>query len=462
MRRELFLEPVESDMTISPSELFAARVPRYTSYPSAPHFRTDIGEQNYRNWLAELPENSSLSLYIHIPFCDTLCWFCGCNTTVVNHYRPVRGYLDVLFQEMEMVVRALKPSHRVTHLHFGGGSPTLLTPDDFWRLNARLQKRFNIDPDAEIAIEIDPRGFSREMADTLGRCGVTRASIGVQDCDPAVQRAINRIQPDWVTAAAVDALRGAGIDQLNMDVIYGLPHQTLEGLRRTLGAVLALKPQRLAVFGYAHVPGFKKHMALISEDALPGVGDRFAQAELTNEVLVSRGYVPIGIDHFAVPDDRLAIALREGRLARNFQGYTTDAASALIGLGASAIGSLPAGHVQNFSDVPSWRAAITKSELPIAKGVGLTDEDRARGAVIEQLMCYLACDTGDIAGRYGVPNTMFAAPFESLSALKRDGIVSVEGGKVSIAPRWRSATRLVAAAFDNYLDESQRRHAHAI
>lgn len=444
------------------ASLLAARVPRYTSYPTAPHFHAGIGEADYRGWLRALPQGAPLSLYVHVPFCDTLCWFCGCNTTVVNSYSPVRSYLELVLREMEMVAGALPPGHRVTHLHFGGGSPTLLTPEDFRRLNAHLQRRFAVDRSAEIAIEIDPRGFRGEMAAALAAAGVTRASIGVQDCDPKVQRAINRIQPASVTEEAVRLVRAAGIAALNIDLIYGLPHQTVDGLARTIETVLALKPDRLAIFGYAHVPGFKKHMALIPQDALPGIGERFAQAQMAQAMLAGAGYVPVGIDHFARPDDALAVAARERRLARNFQGYTTDTAPALVGIGPSSIGALPEGYVQNFADVPSWRATLQHGALPIAKGVALTTEDRARRAAIERLMCDLTVDLDAVAEAQSVSPRLFDGARAALAQYRRDGIVAIDGSRITVAPQWRAATRLVAAAFDSYLDSGQRRHASAV
>ena len=445
---------------IDPAKLLAARVPRYTSYPTAPHFHAGIGEADYRAWLAELPSGEPISLYVHIPFCDTLCWFCGCNTTVVNTYSPVSSYLDLLMRETDMVAAALGPDHPVTHLHFGGGSPTLLSPQDFLRLNRHLRTSFRIASGAEIAIEIDPRGFTRDMAQALAEAGVTRASIGVQDCDPAVQEAINRIQPPGVTEDAVRLLRDAGIDALNIDLIYGLPHQTVAGLERTIGTVLALNPDRLAIFGYAHVPHFKKHMALIPENALPATAERMAQAEAAEATLVASGYVPIGIDHFAKPGDGLAIAKRLGRLARNFQGYTTDSAPALIGLGASSIGALPQGYVQNFADVPSWRSTIQRGALPVAKGVALNGQDRARRAVIERLMCDLEVDVDAVAKSHGLEPGTFDAALQSLEEFRRDGLVRICDGKIVIAPRWKAATRLVCAMFDTYLDP--RIHKHAV
>ncbi|MBS0469886.1 MAG: oxygen-independent coproporphyrinogen III oxidase [Proteobacteria bacterium] len=442
--------------------LFAARVPRYTSYPTAPHFHAGVGESTYRDWLAALPADDAISLYIHIPFCDTLCWFCGCHTTVVNSYAPVTGYLDLLARELSLVADALGPKRRVTHLHFGGGSPTLVKPDDLRRLNVSLRRRFDIAADAEIAVEIDPRGFTAEMAEAWADIGVTRASIGVQDCDPKVQRAINRIQPDDVTLACVRMLRAAGIEKLNIDLIYGLPHQTVEGLAHTIETALTLDPDRLAIFGYAHVPHFKKHMALIPEDALPGVAERFAQAEMAQALLESCGYRAIGIDHFAKPEDALAIAQDNGTLRRNFQGYTTDDAATLIGLGASAIGALPQGYVQNISDVPGYRKALDEGRLPVARGVAVSDEDRVRRAAIERLMCDLSVDLAQVAGCFGKSMKLFAGTLAALEPWHRDGVVRIEGSRVTVAPQWRAATRLVCSLFDTYLDEGARRHALAV
>jgi oxygen-independent coproporphyrinogen-3 oxidase len=442
--------------------MFAARVPRYTSYPTAPHFHAGVGAATYREWLAALPEGMPLSLYIHVPFCDTLCWFCGCNTTVVNSYSPVAGYLGFLEREIDSVAAVLKPGHNVTHVHFGGGSPTLLRRADLRRLDATLRRRFAIADDAEIAIEIDPRGFGADMAEAMRDIGVTRASIGLQDCDPVVQRAINRIQPEEVTANAVHLLRGVGINALNIDLIYGLPYQTVAGLERTIETALALDPDRLAIFGYAHVPHFKKHQSLIPEEALPGIAERLAQAEAAQAMLAARGYVPIGIDHFARPGDALAIAWADGRLARNFQGYTTDTAPALIGLGASSIGALPDGYVQNFADVPSWRAALLRGELPVAKGIALRPEDRMRRAVIERLMCDLEVDLDSTAAAYGFARASLADSLAALQPFLRDGIATLDGGNLKIPHAWRAATRLICAAFDTWLDAGLRKHAVAV
>ncbi|MEI9994270.1 MAG: oxygen-independent coproporphyrinogen III oxidase [Rhizomicrobium sp.] len=429
-----------------PEDIFAARVPRYTSYPTAPHFHAGIGADVYRTWLGECDPGLPLSLYVHIPFCDTLCWFCGCHTRVVNAYGPVAAYLDLLYREMELVTEALGARRRVSHIHWGGGSPTLLQPADIRRLSAVLHDFFAVEDGAEFAIEIDPRGFTAATAEALAEAGLTRASIGVQDYAPQVQRAINRLQDAATTAHCVRLLRANGIDRLNIDLIYGLPHQTTEGLIRTIDAVLELAPDRLAVFGYAHVPAFKKHMALIPEAALPGIAERYRQSETARARLLAAGYVAIGLDHFARPSDPMARALAAGKLSRNFQGYTTDDAQVLLGFGASAIGSLPQGYVQNLSDVPAWRAAIRGGALPIARGVALSADDRLRRDIIGALMCNLSVDLAAVSAAHHLAPPARPPALDTLAA---EGAVTIDGSTIKVTER--SAVRLACAAFDAYL-----------
>ncbi|HVV64281.1 MAG TPA: oxygen-independent coproporphyrinogen III oxidase [Rhizomicrobium sp.] len=445
-----------------PATLLGARAPRYTSYPTAPNFHAGIDERVYRRWLEALAAQSPISLYVHVPFCDTLCWFCGCHTTVVNRYTPVRSYCDLLAEEIEMVAAALGRKAAVGQIHWGGGSPSMLSPDDVVRLAGAIRANFRVLPEAEFAIEIDPRGFGAEHADALAAAGLTRASIGVQDCDPLVQRAINRVQSMETTRAAVDLLRARAVSSLNIDLIYGLPHQSVAGLDRTIDFALSLDPDRLAVFGYAHVPHFKKHQKLIHEEALPGPKERFEQAMAAHARISKHSYVPVGIDHFAKPSDALAIALRQGRLRRNFQGYTTDAAPALIGIGASAIGAMPQGYVQNVPEVPAYRAALAAGRLPVARGVTLSDEDRLRRCVIERLMCNLEADLGAAAAAHGASSDVFAPALAGLAPLIAAGIVDTDGRKLAVRPQWRALTRVVCAAFDAYLAPGAARHALAV
>ncbi|HUO91720.1 MAG TPA: oxygen-independent coproporphyrinogen III oxidase [Rhizomicrobium sp.] len=444
------------------AELFAARIPRYTSYPTAPHFHAGVTADTYRFWLDALDPAIPLSLYFHIPFCDTLCWFCGCHTTVVNRYAPITAYLEMLLREIDLVAGIVGTGRTVRHIHWGGGSPTLLQPEDMERLASALRSRFRIAADAEFGIEIDPRGFDLRLAETLSEIGVTRASIGVQDFDDVVQRRINRVQSFETTAACASRLRNAGITSLNIDLLYGLPFQTVGGIESTIEQVLTLDPDRLAIFGYAHVPHFKKHQNLIPEAMLPNIEERFAQAEAARAILCRAGYLPIGIDHFSKPDDPMAVAQREGRLARNFQGYTTDASAALLGFGPSSIGALPFGYAQNHADVPTWRAALTAGRLPVARGIALNNDDRARRAIIERLMCDLRVDIDSIAANYGLTRNTFSDAIRSLDGLRDLGVITIDGGAIAVAEPWRAATRLVCSAFDDYLSAGIGRHTVAV
>ena len=449
--------------TLLTSDRATARVPRYTSYPTAPHFNAGVSAKTVMKWLEATAADEPLSLYAHIPFCDSLCWFCGCHMRVVNTYTPVAAYADVLLREIGMVAAALKTRRPVAHIHFGGGSPTILRPRDIARIAEALHTLFDIRPGAEFAVEIDPRGLSDETIEAFARASVTRASLGVQDVNPRVQAAVNRIQPLDVTQSAVDRLRAAGITALNIDLMYGLPHQTIEDVKRTVEAAVAMAPQRFAVFGYAHVPEMKRHQALIDAAALPGGEERMRQVEAVHALLTASGYVAIGLDHFARANDPLAIALAQGRLKRNFQGYTTDDAATLIGFGASAISSLPQGYAQNVVDIPEYRRLILGGELATARGRALTGDDRLRRAVIERLMCDLAVDVEAIAIQHGANGTDFAAAFDALQPLVAEGICTINGTKVTVPPQARAGVRLVCAAFDAYLHpQASARHAVAV
>jgi oxygen-independent coproporphyrinogen-3 oxidase len=443
------------------SEIFSAQVPRYTSYPTAPHFHDGVNGTVYRDWLARLNPDEPLSLYLHIPFCDTLCFFCGCHTSVVNHYGPVRDYCGLLEREIALVapMPAWLP---VQHIHWGGGSPTLLEPDDIARLTAAIRAAFNIRPDAEFAVEVDPRGLSRQTVQALAKGGLTRASIGVQDCNIEVQQAINRVQTKEQTITAMEMLRAAGVASINLDLIYGLPKQTLPGWQQTLDFVAQLEPDRVAVFGYAHVPKFKKHQALIPQSLLPGLEERFRMAELARNFLSGCGYVPIGMDHYAKPGDSLARALESGALARNFQGYTADPVRTLIGLGASSIGSLPQGYVQNVANVPAYRALLAENKLPVARGFRLGKVDRVYREIIETLMCTLKVDLDTVARRYGVSKAIFADAMKILEPMRIEGLVSVEGNQILMEKAWPSAVRLAASAFDQYLPRNSAAHSSSI
>ncbi len=432
---------------------YARMVPRYTSYPTAPHFHAGVTGATYAGWLAGLSAGAELSVYVHIPFCDTLCWFCGCNTKIVQRYDPVAAYLPKLLREIALVAARLPAGHRTSHLHWGGGSPTLLAAEHIRALGGALRDAFPLTPDAEFAVEIDPRDLRDDQVAALGAVGVTRASLGVQDIDPQVQTAINRIQPLDCTRDAVARLRAAGVGALNIDLVYGLPYQDRARLLRSVEAMIALEPARFALFGYAHVPQMKRHMRLIPEAALAGPSERFEMAEAAAERLVAAGYRRIGLDHFARPDDAMARLQAEGRLRRNFQGYTADQAEALIGLGASAIGQLPQGLVQNHTPIHAYAAAIEADSLATAKGVALSAEDKRRAGLIERLMCDLAVTP---------PADLLAAAAPALAEMEADGLLHCHAGRIAVTERGRPFLRCVAALFDAYLDPAHNRHSVAV
>ncbi|MEX2649372.1 MAG: oxygen-independent coproporphyrinogen III oxidase [Alphaproteobacteria bacterium] len=438
-----------------------ARVPRYTSYPTAPHFGAGVDAERYRAWLGALGARS-LSIYVHVPFCARLCWFCGCHTRVINAYEPVTRYVTTLLDEARAVSEAIGAAGPVRHVHWGGGTPTNLAPADVARLADGLRRDFAFADDAEFAVEIDPRTLTQGVVAALSEAGVNRASLGVQDFDPAVQAAINRHQSFAVTARAIEGLRRAGITRINIDLMYGLPGQTEAGVERTVDQAVGLAPDRLALFGYAHVPWLKRHQALIDAASLPDAGARFRQATAAAERLVGHGYVAIGLDHFARAQDDLAVAACTGRLRRNFQGYTTDAADALIGLGASAIGALPEGYAQNEVAVAAYAAAVKEHGLAVARGVALDDDDRLRRDAIERLMCDLAVDLDAVAGRHGRESEVFADALPALEPLVADGLVRIDGARVTVTESGRPFLRLAAAAFDRYLGAGQGRHAAAV
>jgi oxygen-independent coproporphyrinogen-3 oxidase len=459
------VECVEQQLPERPmqiTEMLSARVPRYTSYPTAPHFHAGIDSHTYGAWLKSVSPDQQLSLYIHIPFCSALCWFCGCHTTAVASYKPVSDYCDLLLREIALVAQALNTRRGVSHIHWGGGSPSKLHTRDILRIDNAIRTHFQVADDADAAVEIDPRGLEAGTVQAFRQAGVTRASIGLQDCDPKVQRAINRLQDDDETIQAISLIRDAGISSLNIDLVYGLPHQTIESWRKTVDFALQLNPDRLAVFGYAHVPHLKKHQALIDEASLPDVALRFQLAELAREIFCANGYVAVGLDHFAKPGDDLALAAAQGTMARNFQGYTTDSAPVLVGLGASAISALPQGYAQNVPTVPAYRALLQNDELPVGRGVELHARDCARRAIIERLMCDLRVDLGQVSARYGAETVDLSKALETLAPMAAKGIVHFGEGTLTIAPAWRSATRLVCAAFDDYLASDAIRHTTSI
>ena len=406
------------------SKYLSERIPRYTSYPTAPHFSAAVGPLTYRDWLRAIRPADRLSLYLHVPFCTTLCWYCGCNTSITRHREPIERYARTLEQEI-IRVADLAGSRRVAHIHFGGGTPAILGPELFHRIMTLLRERFDVEPDAEIAIEIDPRRLQPAMATALAQCGVTRASLGVQSFDLTVQQAVARVQSLDVTQRCAGLLRAAGIKAINVDLLYGLPHETVASCTATLHDALTLQPSRLAVFGYAHVPAMMKHQRVIDAAALPDGDERLRQEQAIGDTLAAAGYTRIGLDHYARPDDTLAQAQQTGRLRRNFQGYTDDPADALIGLGASSIGQSAGGYVQNITDIKGWRDRIEAGDLATARGLALTPDDILRSDIIERLMCDLRVDVPAVLQRNGFPAGYLDAEMAALRPLAGDGLASI-------------------------------------
>ena len=438
-----------------------ARLPRYTSYPTAPRFSPAVDADAYGDWLAAAAPEKPASLYLHIPFCRSMCWYCGCHTTITQRDQPILDYLDMLREEIRLVSARTRAPLNINHVHFGGGTPTIMQPEEFLALVGLLREGFDFADTAEIAVEIDPRTLEPEMARALGEAGVRRASLGVQSFDPVVQKAINRIQSEEQTMDAVTRLRDAGVDSINFDLIYGLPHQTVESCISTAQAAVRMAPERFAVFGYAHIPTFKKHQKLIDEKALADAEGRVAQAEAIADTLVAAGYRRIGLDHFARPDDSLAIAQADGRLHRNFQGYTTDACDTLVGLGASAIGRMESGYVQNEVPPGLYAQRIASGRLATVKGYRLTAEDRLRASIIERLMCDFGVDVPALATAHGFDPQMLLRDNARLEMLEGDGILDNADGIIRLREGGRFLIRAAAAAFDAYIDQAGRTHSKA-
>ncbi|MBB4105989.1 oxygen-independent coproporphyrinogen III oxidase [Allorhizobium borbori] len=438
-----------------------ARLPRYTSYPTAPQFSPAIAAGTYRDWLETTAGHEPVSLYLHVPFCRSMCWYCGCHTTITQKDQPILDYLDVLKREITLVAAAAGKRLQVGAIHFGGGTPTIMKPEEFLDLARALGRGFDISEQTDVAVEIDPRTLAPAMIETLGEVGATRASLGVQSFDPKVQKAINRVQTVEQTVNAASGLRRAGVQSINFDLIYGLPHQTVDSAIETAVTASAMRPDRFAVFGYAHVPSFKKHQRLIDEATLGDAAERNAQAEAIAETLVSAGYHRIGLDHFALPHDSLSLAAESGSLHRNFQGYTTDGFKTLIGLGASAIGRTDAGYVQNEVAIGRYAQRIASGELATAKGYRMTAEDHLRATVIERLMCDFRADLDGIAKAHGFPPETLTKAEPMLERLKADDVVRFADGHLIVNPDHRFVIRAVAACFDAYLDRGGRQHSRA-
>lgn len=437
-------------------------LPRYTSYPTAVAFEAAAGEGEARAWLAATRADQALSAYVHVPFCKRLCWYCGCQTSVFHEYDRVRAFFQTLRLEVDLWADAIGPHAGAAHLHFGGGSPNALSPEDFSALVGHMARRFALRPGAEVAAELDPGLLSEAFIDAAGEAGVTRVSLGVQTFDPEVQAKVNRIQPFDMVAGVNERLRKAGVGAINFDLMYGLPGQTPENVAASAEAAISLRPDRFAVFGYAHVPWMKKHQVMIKEADLADGDGRWAQAEAADETLRAAGYVRIGLDHYALPGDPLMVAAAEGRLRRNFQGYTDDPAPVLVPVGPSSIGRFAEGFLQNAPTTDLWGREVEAGRLPVARRLKVTAEDELRAEAIERLMCDLTVDVGAVCAARGFDAGALDEAVAGAAALQADGLCRVEGRRVTVPPGAHRVMRVVAACFDARLPVARTRHARAV
>lgn len=447
----------DADLLFRPDLLakYGANGPRYTSYPTALQFSDSFDPADYRRAAADPgAEETGLSLYFHIPFCDTVCFYCGCNKVATKNRARAKPYLKQLVRELELQAALFDTKRPVSQLHWGGGTPTFLSPDEMSTLMAATREHFTLRPDdeGEYSIEIDPREASAATIAHLRGLGFNRLSLGVQDFDPAVQRAINRVQPLEMTVECMNAARANGFESISVDLIYGLPRQNVASFRRTLDTILLLAPERLSVFGYAHMPQLFKMQRQMDEAALPSAAARLALLQLVVEQLTDAGYVYIGMDHFALPTDELAIAQKQRTLHRNFQGYSTRADCDLIGFGASSIGKVGDVYAQNAKDLPGYAAAINEGRLAIARGVRLNADDRLRRDIITELMCNLELRFDEFEAAYGVHfPSAFASELERLRSFEDDGLVARSRDRLAVLPAGRMFVRNIAMVFDRYL-----------
>ncbi len=429
--------------------LFDARVPRYTSYPTSPQFSGDLSGSDFSSWIRQIPENSQISLYVHVPFCRRLCWFCACRTQGTRSEAPVIAYVKSLGQELELLRKSLPKGITLARLHWGGGTPTLMPPA---QIRALAQHIFDIAPlaaDGEFSVEIDPNEIDEARLDALTEAGMNRASIGVQDFDPGIQAIIGRDQSFEITKATADAIRARGITSLNADILYGLPDQTNHKIAESIQKLLTLGPDRIALYGYAHVPWMARRQQMIPSDTLPRPEERLDLFETARRLLLWDGYDEIGIDHFARPDDSLAKAAKAGTLRRNFQGYTDDTAPVLVGLGASSISRFPQGYAQNAPATAAWKKAIEAGQFSTTRSHVFTPADLWRGRAIEALMCDFRLSRAELIDQYGADPAILDSLIDTV-VVRFGQFVRRGPDGLEIPHEGRALTRMIAAMFDEY------------
>ncbi len=435
--------------------------PRYTSYPTADHFVEAFDAEAYRLWLGRRTIGGigrPLSLYVHIPFCNTICYYCACNKIITKDHGRSAKYLKYLAHELEMQAAALEGTHEVVQLHFGGGTPTFLSNDELRQLMASIRQHFRLVPNGEYSIEVDPRKVDAETVALLGELGFNRMSVGVQDFDPAVQKAVNRIQSIEETQLVIEAARASGFKSVSVDLIYGLPKQNVISFNRTLEEIIKLSPDRLSIYNYAHLPGLAKPQRRINEAELPTPDAKLQILQLAIRRLTDAGYVFIGMDHFAKPDDELAVAQRQGRLHRNFQGYSTHAEADLMAFGVSAISKVGPTYCQNYKTIDEYYDAIDRGVLPVMRGIELTPDDLLRRSIIQALMCHfeLSIESIEIAHLIDF-KSYFADELADLAEMEKAGLLTIDSQWITVEPRGRMLVRAIAMVFDRYLRSDRQR-----
>lgn len=434
--------------------------PRYTSYPTAPVFSPDFTAEDFKREIVETNMDAAptdLSLYFHFPFCDTLCYFCGCNMMVTQKREHIAEYNDYLKKEIDLLVPMISEKRKVEQMHWGGGTPTYLTPDEIRDIGNYIKSRFDFSQDIEASVEIDPRGLTREHMEALREVGFNRTSFGVQDFNPQVQEAVNRIQSEELTRQTVEWARELGFQSINLDLIYGLPHQTLETFTETIEKIIAISPDRIAVFNYAHVPWLKKHQVLIKAEDLPSPDERLQILKMTIERLMAAGYEYIGMDHFALPSDELAVAQKNGTLYRNFQGYSTKAGCDVYAFGLSAISQFQNIYAQNLKRLPDYYKRVDSDDAATAVGYRMTFDDHVRKETINQLMCNLEISKRAIEAQFGIDfEDYFASDIPKLEVFVQDGLLEIDEDKIRVIGSGILVIRNIAMCFDAYLEKMMK------
>jgi oxygen-independent coproporphyrinogen-3 oxidase len=451
---------METKTQLAKLGLFDAKVPRYTSYPTAPHFSTEVGADHFSSWIRAISPGASVSLYIHVPFCRRLCWFCACRTQGTQSDRPVMAYLDTLKSELALLKRELPQGVTLNRLHWGGGTPTLLSPSMMQDLAGTIFDVAPLGESAEFSVEIDPNEIDEVRLDVLAASGMNRASIGVQDFDEEIQQTIGRIQGYDVTRDAATMIRERGVASLNADILFGLPHQSQERMTTSVQKLLSLTPDRVSLYGYAHVPWMARRQSMIPSEALPTPAERLDLFETARRLFLWDNYEEIGIDHFATQSDGLSVAKKAGTLRRNFQGYTDDTSDVLIGVGASSISKFPQGYAQNAPATSAHTGAIRDGRFSTARGHVFSEDDRLRARMIEALMCDFRIDLADITNRFGVAQTQVMQMLDGIATQFPD-MVSVDETGLFVPPKARALTRMMARSLDAY-DLSKAGHSSAI